>query len=183
VHPIGNLAAPKEFPYLVNNQRMKTAFGNSHSHTNFSSILTIISKHVTVIRAPMVLHFDPIDFVKSKKAQTRPVRQFGPIQRRFLRPKSLSGPTMNRNAKIASTTENKITMTASFHLVLSRLMAGESMTRNTIRITPDFERPFLEHASGIDVAHQSLAQFPSSMKHPALQRGNRDSHDSGGLFR
>ena len=99
-----------------------------------------------------MLHFDLIDFVKSNKAQTRSVREFGPIQRRFLRPKSLLGPTMNRNAKIASTTENKMTMTASFHLVVSLWMAGEPMTRNAIRITLDFEGSFLERASGIDVA-------------------------------
>jgi hypothetical protein len=151
VHPTGNRAAPKESSYLVNNQRVKMAFGCSHSHTNFASVLTIISKHITVFGTNCVAPRSD-RLCENQIARTRSVRQFGPIQRRFLRPKSLPGPTMNRNAKIASTTENKTTMTASSHLVLSLWMAGESMTRNAIRITPDFEGPFLEHASGIDVA-------------------------------
>jgi hypothetical protein len=130
----------------VNNQRIKTAFGSSHSHTNFGSVLTIISKNIRY-SAPIELHFDLIDFVKSKKLRHALSVNLVRFQRRFLRPKSLPGPAINRNAKIASTTENKITMTASFHVVLSLWMAGESMTRNAIRIGP-----FLERASGIDVA-------------------------------
>jgi hypothetical protein len=75
MRPTGNRTAAKDVSYLVNNQTIKMAFGNNHSHTNFSSILKIISMHITVFGIHCVA-LRSNQLCEMQEAQTCCVRQF-----------------------------------------------------------------------------------------------------------